>query len=242
MMQRKRLLLGGGRYAAAVRALNPLLWLRFNEIGGAAALNFGSLGAALNGAVSGATTLGQSGQPGLNEAYDLDGATSLVSVNQLGALSLPAFTFAILCRPDSAGEGDAGRFYDFGTTSLRFAGFSGTSGPQTRIRAIVAASTASADTFTTYTITPGAWAWFFITYNDAGDRLARVYRNGVEMSYSTQTAASGTLTTYPTQAFQIGNRGLLDATFDGRIDEALKFSRVLTPAEMMLLASASGLG
>lgn len=227
-------------FEAVARALNPLLWLEMRATSGTTEINEGTLGAAQNGTISG-LTLAQAGLSGPNEALDWNGASGNISVPNAGALNLTTFTFAVLCNPDSAGEGDSGRFFDHTPSSLRFFGFAGSSGVNARIRAIVGAATTLADTFTSYSeVFDGSWRWYIMTYDNGGDRKTRVYRNVTELTYTTQDAAVGEFTNV-TSNLVIGNRGLDDVTFDGRKDKVLYFNYILDADQRRLLVASSGI-
>lgn len=65
----------------------------------------------MDGFVSGTTLLGQTGKMGTNHAFDFDGATSLVAINNTaGRMVLSSFEYAVLCKPDSFGELNFGAF------------------------------------------------------------------------------------------------------------------------------------
>jgi hypothetical protein len=87
------------------------------------------------------------------------------------------------------------------------------------------------------TYTPGTWVHWAVTYNDAGDRKVHIYRNGVEVTYSQQEAAVGSLSPDADVPMAIGatpNSGF--NAFNGRIDEIRIYNRVLSLAEIQALA------
>jgi hypothetical protein len=71
-----------------------------------------------------------------------------------------------------------------------------------------------------------------MTYDDAGDRKTRIYVNGSEASYSTQTAATGAIVDGTNIETVIGNRNGMDRPFRGTMDEVAIWSRVLTATEI----------
>ena len=72
-----------------------------------------------------------------------------------------------------------------------------------------------------------------VTYDNAGDRKVRIYVDGNEASYDTQTAGTGTIITDTSVPVSIGNRAVsLNRAYDGRIDEVAIFSRILTAPEI----------
>lgn len=78
--------------------------------------------------------------------------------------------------------------------------------------------------------------WFnaAITYNNTGDRKIRIYYNGREVSYATQTAATGTVTDDSSELF---NWGTTPATnffkMDGGITFGALYNRVLSNDEIL---------
>lgn len=240
---RKLLLpLGAGLdYALIAASLNPLLWYKFNEPSGTTVINYGSLGSGQNGTYSNAT-LAQTGQLGAGQAALWNGITTYVQVPATAALETPtARTWCFLHNPTSGGEGNNGRLYNWANA--------GNALFQTNVNKVLYALIAtSATTATSLTpsnfITLSAWQWSFITYDDAGDRKIRFYK-GVsgavtEATYSTQTAATGTLAATGGDLF-IGNRQLADQTYDGLIDEVIMCNSILTTAQMLQMTLLSGL-
>ena len=56
-------------------------------------------------------------------------------------------------------------------------------------------------------ISTGTWQHIAMTYSNSGDRKIRIYKNGVEQTYTTQTAATGTLSSEAGNNLLIGNDG-----------------------------------
>jgi hypothetical protein len=85
-----------------------------------------------------------------------------------------------------------------------------------------------------------------VSYNDAGDRKVHIHigASGAvgECAYSTQTAATGTLSNLSGSGYNlyIGNIYDQSGTFDGLIDEVLCFNKVLTAAQMLQIVRLSG--
>ena len=90
-----------------------------------------------------------------------------------------------------------------------------------------AASTAS-------TVFPSKqWVHLAITYNDSGDRKIRYYQNGTEVSYSTQTAATGSLNSDSTGNFNIFNvessQRISGKVDEVRISNTIRYTGNFTP-------------
>jgi len=79
-------------------------------------------------------------------------------------------------------------------------------------------------------ITIGQWYHTVFTYGDSGDRKVRIYVNGVEQNYMTQTAGIGTLSSEAFSNLLIGTDSLW--FFNGTIDEVRIYPYVLTPEQI----------
>src|SRR5690606_28615016 len=126
---------------------------------------------------AGAGALGQNGYFNNVNAYDFDALVSSVAIpSNAGIQNLAAFTIVALVRPDGLGEGNAGTIFHLGATpsgGLRFAtsnvlGFSVDTDTTDAVAVTNNPATA---------LTLGNWALLFGTYDDAGDRLPRIYRS-----------------------------------------------------------------
>lgn len=214
--------------------LAPVLWYRLRETSGTAAANSGSAGAAVNGVwTAGAGAIGQTGKLGANEAYDFDGLVSKIVIPSDAAIqALATYTIIGLVRADGFGESSAGTILHLGAAStmdFRLSGAGGIFRMGFDTDTTDASSVSAGGFFAT-----GAWAAMFGTFDNAGDRKARIYKGlagaVTEASYTTQTAATGTRVA-PVGAV-IGNFGDV-RTWDGQIDELIVCNRVLTAAEML---------
>lgn len=226
-------------YSAYTQALSPLLWLRLRETTGIVMANSGSVGSALNGALVGTTPIGRFGALDYREAADYDGATSAIDVpNHASLNALQTYTVAMLVKPDTAGEGNFGTFYEWGNTGSHFMWFNGS------MNSIWSFDSGGASSITTTGLAAGRWVWLFKTIDfTSGDKKARLYKgqDGVvtEYAYSVQTT-TGTAIATRASALVFGNRSDRTRTFDGTIDEVLWFDRVLTSAEMLELTRLAG--
>lgn len=74
-----------------------------------------------------------------------------------------------------------------------------------------------------------------VSYDDTGDRLVHVFKNGVETSYLRQDPMVGTLRT-TTNVWRIGNQATGSRGFDGTIDALRIFDAVLSSDEVVALS------
>ncbi len=78
----------------------------------------------------------------------------------------------------------------------------------------------------------GQWYHAAMTYDDSGDRTVRVYVDGEEQSYMSQTAGTGTMSADSSVKVAIGNRIGGGRDWDGVIDNVRIYDRALSPAEI----------
>jgi hypothetical protein len=228
----------GLTYAQYIASLNPLLWHKHNDPSGTTGTNSGSLGSGQNGTYSNAT-LAQAGQLGAGEAVSWNGTTTFMSVpNSASVDGIATFTWAFLHNLSSAGEGTLSRLYCWGDSGSALLSMN-TAQVVAGVPATGAASSV-ANSFFTF----GAWQWTFMTYDDTGDRRIRLYKglaggSLTELTYGTQTAATGTLTVTGSTLY-IGNRANNDRTIAGLVDEDMFFNKLLTTDQMTEIMRASG--
>lgn len=185
-------------------------------------------------------------------AREFDGAdgvlynTSAVSDDlALGSLTISAWIY-----PDTTGEGGAGRIVDKRNTAYNGSSTAGgglilyTTGTNSWAWGVLNSSGTiiGSQIAASNSLTFGAWNHIAVTYDNAGDRKGHLYVNGTEVSYATDTAASGTVGTH-TGDFLIGNHAAPSIpirTFDGRMAElAVYKNAVLTSGEIAALAFGS---
>lgn len=213
-------------------SLSPLLTLRYNEISGTTVKNYGSLGAAQDGAwTAGAGAQGQASPLGQNQAYDHDGLNSKVTVPATAAINnLTALTYGIFFKADTFGELSLGGFF-LDTAENRQFRFNTSGAIRGILTATGAANSISANSF----VSTGVWTYLLMTYDDAGERKMRFYKgvSGVltEATYTTHTAASGTLGNGGGDLV-VGNAAGQNVTFDGLISRAFVLGRML-PLDLM---------
>lgn len=93
-------------------------------------------------------------------------------------------------------------------------------------------------------ITLNEWQHIAVTWDGAttgaNNTGVRLYKNGVEVSYTTTSAAGvDSLGSDASLDLIIGNRPAGDRTFDGKIDEVRLYNRVLSPDEIAALYNQS---
>lgn len=236
---------GGGsltpsqQHAAILASLSPVIWGRLRETSGTNAVNYGSLGALGDGTwTPGAGAVGQTGQLGANEAYLWDGATSKIAIPaRTGYNNLATYTWGLLCKPAAqshlmTASLGAGRYLRMNSASfpLQF----------------VNTSSATPVTSTTANgfLALNVWQYFFVTFDNAGDRKARIYKYVAgaltEATYVTQDAMTGTIVS-PADALWIGATTAGTFLFNGPIDEYFICPSVLSTVQMAQLGAAAGL-
>lgn len=82
------------------------------------------------------------------------------------------------------------------------------------------------------TVTAGVWTHIALSYDNAGDRKIYFYKNGVETTYTTQTAGTGTLTNADAP-FLLGNYSVGGWQFDGKITEVRVWNKQLNVADIL---------
>ena len=206
-----------------IRSLRPYVLYRMRQTAGTTEPNEAAgpnaLGSALDMTLT-SVTLGQTGKLGANEAYQMDGANSLMRSTGVAALAgIASWEYVWLFNIASAGEGSQGAFA-YGENGLELYMRFNSSLNSLAFKVTNTGGTA----FTTLTNTgfsTSTWSLLFARYDDAGDRLLRAYKgvagNVSELGYSAQPALTGTFRP-PTGSLCIGNRVAQDNTLNGLID------------------------
>jgi hypothetical protein len=66
--------------------------------------------------------------------------------------------------------------------------------------------------------------------------VSKLYVNGAEVSYASQTQGAGTMTSYPNTGFILGNGADSGQHyFDGKMDNVMIYAKALTPAQVYAL-------
>jgi hypothetical protein len=191
----------------------------------------GNNGTLVNGPV---VTIGKVGQ-----AIDLSGSTQRVFVGTQSSLdNNNTLTWTAWARAEGNPNNNYGPVFEKGNGSNERKKFQfSQSDPGSTMNAVSAtffASTTNAVSQSvngTYSL--NEWAFWTVTYDDNGDRKIRIYKNAEEVTYLTQQAAVGALTDDASQFFIIGGQppsGFY--SFNGVLDEARVYNRVLTAAEI----------
>ena len=239
--QHRRLFQGKLDYWSYIRSLTSALWYRLDERGapydpGNIAYNYGLLGSVFDGAYI-ACNLAQQGKLSVIDAVLFDGVNSKLTIPAGAYGAFPSVTIAALVKYTSSGEAAAGRTYDQGgTTLLRFG-----SGPKLRAQR---AATGGSVSITIADALLATWVWKFITYQDSGDRKSHIWKGQAgavsEEGYSTNAAATGTLTDQSAVALVVGNNAGQANTMDGLMDEFLLFPYVLSLTQMLQIVRLTG--
>lgn len=152
-----------------------------------------------------------------------------------------AFTASFWMSPDTAGEGNAGTI-----VTKRGDPGAGDRGWDVRLNVsggidakIYSNSAVLAESTTASTVTLGSWQHIIVIYDHLGDGLVKIYKNGSELSYVSQTKTPGTLQSDSTNALQFGKGVGLTQDFDGKLLEIALHNKVLNASE---IAAAYNLG
>lgn len=208
-----------------------------NEAGGVSvgdSSGNGSTGTAVNTSWTGGRT---------GTALSFNGANSVVNFGSPAALTnISSFTWTLWAMAAGEMSRGIGPVLEKGSGSYAAKSFAfgalQSSSPRT-VSASVRASGATAIVEAAIgSYDQGVWAHWTITYDDAGDRKIRLYKNGVEVAYRVQTAASGTLVSDAGLNLALGSTPDSQFfAFNGTIDDVRIFNRVLTPAEIQTVAA-----
>jgi len=158
-------------------------------------------------------------------ALTFDGTDDKVTVtDDASILTLPTFTWLSWVNLSSFANEPvvfrkSGRYLQFGTTG--------------RLSMRVAAATTTAITITStgYVVSADTWTLVATRYDDSGDRKIDILLNGVEQSYSSETAADGALTA-DTADLLIGHYSATTAVCTGDIALERYLTAFLTDAQI----------
>ncbi len=180
----------------------------------------------------------------LNQALKFSGASS-VSLSSAAALKASTFTWSAWVYVSGEPLNGMGPIVELGYGSdvgrtLSFNRISTSWQPSTVFGFVNASKTDAESISANNSFAVGVWQHWLITYNDAGDRMVHIYRNGAEVTYQKQVAAKGTLTSKGTYT---GALGATPATgffgFNGLLDDVRVYNRVLSASEIQSLASGA---
>lgn len=102
------------------------------------------------------------------------------------------------------------------------------------LTAVILAATTNATTTSATSLTAAVWHHVAITYLNTGSRQIQIWVDGLEVAYSTQTAAVGALTSDAAASLIIGNTSAGTATFSGligwtRLSSTSRYTAAFTP-------------
>jgi len=159
----------------------------------------------------------------LNEGYDFDGNDDYITIPAAASINnLPAFSWEAWIYPSST---LADRWIDKSTKGARL-----TTG---QLHTVFYAATAPGQSKDATALTANNWYHVLFTYDDAGDRLVRIYKNGAEVTYSIQTAPTGALNSDAAFNLILGTVAGYTNDLDGKLGEFRIYNKVLTPAEIL---------
>ena len=182
----------------------------------------------------------------IGNGLNFDGIDDLVTAGSGATLdNLPALTVAAWIKPDSAGEGSAGRIVQKGAGSQPTTGgfwFHLDSSNQL-VLAVDYATTNMYRISAASGITYGAWTHVVVTWTGSATATnIKFYVNGVETSYNaTAPNGVGTRVNDGATSFTIGNESGGTRTFDGALDDVRVYNRVLSASEITAVHNAGGL-
>lgn len=156
---------------------------------------------------------------------------ALVGINGPSLEDIATFSYCAWVYPRSQGGQADGRILHKGTNSSRKQ-FHTDSGVGNSLALYVDRSGGAAQAVSVAnTLTLNQWQYVCATYDET--KGARLYKNSVELSYSTNTVGAGTTADDSGAGLSIGNRSTADKGWDGLIDEVRIYNRVLTSAEQL---------
>ncbi|MBI4091222.1 laminin G domain-containing protein, partial [candidate division WWE3 bacterium] len=170
------------------------------------------------------------------KAGEFDGVDDRVNAGSGQMLDdLTTFTYCAWIYPRSMGESNDGFIISKSLSTGSTKVLQIRSGTTNSIAFDVDRATTNSDAVSTAnTLTLNTWQHVCGTYNEADG--PKVYKEGVEVSYSSKIVGAGATTNDNSRDLIIGNRGNSQRTFDGFIDEARVYNRVLSPVEIQRLS------
>jgi hypothetical protein len=177
-------------------------------------------------------------------AIDLDSTTYDMGVN-FGSPALldnmSSFTFLAWIKPAGWGESNLGRIAQksagagSGYGWIIFLNDVSTDESITflRYRSFVDTTVKGAN----FSIDLNEWQHIAVTYQSTG---TEIYKNAVELSYSSYTAGSGTNSSDSSEDFIVGNQDSSGRGFDGLIEDVRVYDRVLSADEISQIYASLG--
>lgn len=162
---------------------------------------------------------------------DFNGSTSIVSVESCSDFNnVNTFTWCIWENHDGDGENANGRLINKNTSGGKLWFMTGASWEFQ----VATSGTDAVSNTATGQVGTNTWRFGCSTYDDDGDRKIRMYKNGIEVTYDEQTAATGTVNANTT-VFTFGNHTTDIRTFDGQLLHPHIYNRVISTDEMIEL-------
>jgi hypothetical protein len=161
----------------------------------------------------------------LEGAAAFDGADDRIEYGTLGGWNPTTFTASFWMKSEGAGASTQPRVMARKMTLDYFT--------QTDKLKLNIGATTTNSIATTTTLTEGQWHHIVCTYDDGGDRMARIYVDGA--LNATGNATVGSMVSQASQALLIGKHSSQPNYFKGQLDELNIWNRVLNPAEIATL-------
>jgi hypothetical protein len=178
----------------------------------------------------------------IDAARDWNGTDDYIRVsnNKAAINNVDTFTYTAWIYPHSFGENERGHLLQMngaGGTKIQFRMRNDDANETFRAYVGSNAADAYAD-LVDYSISLNNWQHIAVTYDDAGDRYARVYINGVEGDYQQWTPNMGVVFDDSANHLFIGADGTGVDAFDGLIDELRLYNRILSEEEIRIVMGA----
>lgn len=143
-----------------------------------------------------------------------------------------AFTVEGWFNPDTPGENDYGRLWGKGGTDSDVGWFVNTTG-DLYISATVKCATTDAQSISSSVLVTDTWQHVAMTFDNAGDRVARLWLDGAEVDYSTQITCTGNVVSDAAKNLYIGIIGSGDGAWDGslgwqRVSSTVRYTDTFT--------------
>jgi hypothetical protein len=153
-----------------------------------------------------------------------------------GLSDLTTFTYAVWLFPKTWGHDNAGMILAKRASFKHWRLKNGVGEQSIRCYLGTQSGSPAISTAMDGTISLNTWQHLALTYDHSGDRLVHLYKDGKEMEYAGQIAATGPLSSDALGNLLIGGYDQATRWFDGRIDDVRLYSRALSPLEIQLLA------
>lgn len=226
--------MNGGSPIGASSSRSMIGHWKFDDGQGTTARNSGILTSTLDGTLtnmaSPATSISGWNNGNYGKALAFDAADDKVDAGSNSTIDdMPTLTYSAWIKPNTVGEaGTTGRIFDKSTIGFFLANTNA-------IEFTITYSTQSLLVLSSNnSISMGAWQHVIATWDGTTNATGvHIYVNGREVTYQTQTDASGTRSTDAAANLTIGNRaGATDRTFDGLIDEAKLYNYPLSISQI----------